>query len=383
MTVLITGGHLTPALGYIDYVRQHHPTVKFLFVGREFSQLGQKSQEQSEVEKRAVQFIAYNAPRLAVVRPLALIKYGFHFLASILSGLWLLLRHRPTVVLSFGGYVAWPIALASFLLGIPLVTHEQTLVAGQANRLIAHLAQAVAVSNTSSLQFFPRAKAVVTGNPLRMSLLISDKKARAPKWLTTAPTLPILYITGGNQGSYIINRTVQQILPQLTKEYLIIHACGNPSDQSDSYRELQRSAKRLPPAQQKNYYVRTWIPEDELLWLYSHCFAAISRAGANTVAELTLFQIPTIYIPLPFAKHNEQEQNVRPLADNGAAIVLPQTRLTPAHLLEQLQLIKKKHRQFQKQLIEFSPPVDGAEKLHHVVTKLATATAENTDEIFS
>ncbi|HEX7017454.1 MAG TPA: glycosyltransferase [Patescibacteria group bacterium] len=374
MTILITGGHLTPALGYIDYVKKNDAQVKVLFAGRKFSQKDQLSHEENEVKKRKVKFITYDAPRLKSTNPLKVLLYFLHFGWSLVAAAWIIIRHQPQVFLSFGGYLAVPMSLASAALGVPVITHEQTVVAGQANTIIAKVATAIAVSYHDSLAHFPKEKTTVTGNALRASLLNSSR-TKVPTWLPSKVTQPIIYITGGNQGSFIINRTVQQILPQLTKKYVVIHACGNPSSQGNYLEELSKASKKLPATQRKNYVVKSWFPDDELVWIYTHCQAAVSRAGANTVAELTLFAIPSIYVPLPFAKNNEQELNIKLLIDQQASILLPQAKLTPPELLAQLETLIKKQRTFKHRLQQFKPDINGAEKIHQLVRTTIADTA--------
>jgi UDP-N-acetylglucosamine--N-acetylmuramyl-(pentapeptide) pyrophosphoryl-undecaprenol N-acetylglucosamine transferase len=119
----------------------------------------------------------------------------------------LLGRLRPAIVVATGGFVAVPTAVAAAARRLPLLVHEQVVVPGLANRFIGRLADRVAVTFTASARAFPRAKVVVTGNPVRPELLAGER-ARAFAGFGLDPALPLLYITGGALGAHRVNRVV-------------------------------------------------------------------------------------------------------------------------------------------------------------------------------
>lgn len=366
MKILISGGHLTPALAVIDYIQDQHPETKIIFVGRKFSQdkLKQPSNEAQEVKKREVPFVTLNAPRMSHDLPLNLVLRLPAFILATCSAINILLTQKPTVFLSFGGYLALPLALACYLLRIPIVTHEQTKAAGLANQIIGKLAQKVAISHSSSGRYFQAKKTILTGNPLRAALFKTQKR---PNWLPTAPNKPLLYITGGNQGSEIINSITQQALRPLLSQWFVVHQCGNPTSQRNYKAELEQSFQRLSATLRGSYIVREWVNENELAWLYQHASVVISRAGANTVAELIAHHLPAILIPLPFARHDEQALNAQYMADLGGAEVLPQKELNSVTLLKKLAVVKKYHSTMKQHLSDTQTPADAAAKLYQVL----------------
>jgi UDP-N-acetylglucosamine--N-acetylmuramyl-(pentapeptide) pyrophosphoryl-undecaprenol N-acetylglucosamine transferase len=317
MKILITGGHLTPALSFIDYVQDQHPQDKLVFVGREFSQdaLQQEAVEHYEVNKRGVPFIVFSAVRLGPVFFKQILANSRVFYLSVKQARAILKKQRPLVLVSFGGYLAAPFALAAWAMRIPVITHEQTLTVGLANRLIGRLAKKIAISFPQTAQSLPAHKTVLTGNLLRAGVF--KVRHPRPKWLPEKIKLPLVLVMGGNQGSLTINKVIANTLPELLTDWTIIHQCGKPTDQHNYLEILEREKKRQPKNLQANYFIREWLDETDLFWIYNHAFCAISRSGANTTQELAAVKLPSVLIPLPHAHGDEQHKRVEPLFWNS------------------------------------------------------------------
>jgi UDP-N-acetylglucosamine--N-acetylmuramyl-(pentapeptide) pyrophosphoryl-undecaprenol N-acetylglucosamine transferase len=244
---------------------------------------------------------------------------------------WALLRRlRPDVVVATGGFVAVPTAIAAAIRRRPLLVHEQVAVPGLANRLLARFADRIAVTFTASAAAFPDAKVVWTGNPVRPELLAGDA-ARAVRRFDLDPAWPLVYVTGGAQGSHRINRAVGAVLESLLAVCQIVHQCGHNEFNDAGW--LLHQAEQLPPALRARYGVVPFVTEG-LGDLYAAARLAIGRAGAGTVTELAAVGLPAILIPLPEARGDEQTANARVLADAGAAILALQHELTPDGLAD-------------------------------------------------
>jgi UDP-N-acetylglucosamine--N-acetylmuramyl-(pentapeptide) pyrophosphoryl-undecaprenol N-acetylglucosamine transferase len=369
MNILISGGHLTPALAFIEYLQAQHPEVKVTFVGRLYSQdrLKQQSQEHSEVTRRGIEFVPFFAPRISSGNVLDRVVYSCQLVISVFQALLIVLRYRPSVFLTFGSYVAVPLALASAMLRIPIVTHEQTRTVGEATKFISRLAKVVALSHASSQSQLPGKKTVVTGNPLRRQLFVTQPR---PDWAPPTSEKPLLYITGGNQGSEMINLMVQQTLKALIKHWQVIHQSGGATAKRNYLKELNKARSQLSPVLQADYSVREWINESELGWIYSRATVVVARSGANTVQELAALQIPSILVPLPFAHHDEQTLNAKYLADTGGAILLAQKELSPQSLLAATEKARKFSRSMKNKLKVLTVPLDADAQLYQVVTKV-------------
>jgi len=246
-----------------------------------------------------------------------------------------------------------PVAYSAWLMKIPVATHEQTTVSGTANKLIAQIAQKVFVTFESSLQYYPKKKAVLTGLPIREELLKSKKKLFTNKKKT-------IYITGGKQGSHYINEEVFKILPELLKRFIVIHQTGSSSLYSD-IKEAQRFKA-------KNYLAKEYFFEDEIGSIFNSADFVISRSGAHTVYELLILKKPAILIPIPWSSHNEQLQNAKMLEGLGLAKILTQDDLQKGKLLETILDFEKNLEKFR--LKEEVKAVNASEKILREIEKL-------------
>lgn len=242
---------------------------------------------------------------------------------------------EPDVVLSTGGYVAVPVGLAARAVGVALLVHEQTTRLGLANRLLLRRATAIALSSPTSVELLPagvRARAVVTGNPIRVELLRGDagSAVTALGWGGWDASLPTVYVTGGAQGSVQVNRLVEAVLEQVLPRANVVHQCG-----SSSLVDLRRRAERLPAGLAGRYRVIEFVGS-ELPDVLALADVVVSRSGAGTLAELTALGKPSVLIPLIPTGGNEQELNARYLQQAGAAHALLGHRPTPQDLQEAL-----------------------------------------------
>ena len=352
--LLITGGHLTPALGLIDYLQKARPEVKIVFLGRELAQIGtgQKSWEKSEILARRLSFIPFEAQKTGSFNPVT-------FPQTIKNAQAILQRNKISHVLSFGGYLALPVAIAAKGLNLPVITHEQTRVLGRANRAISIFASQTALSFADTkLPIYVR-RTVVTGNPLRPQLFL---ESAAPSWFKPEKQLPILYVAGGSQGSQALNELIWSILSPLLQEYVIVHQVGRASQVRNPLVQAQSIARSQALANRR-YFAREFLSVQELAYFYPRLHLAVSRSGANTVAELTAFRVPTLYLPLPQANYHEQELNAQALAKIGAARCCRQKDLVPVGLLAEIQTLAQQRILIEEKLQTLPSDQGAAERL--------------------
>lgn len=320
MKLLITGGHLTPALAMIDWIKANQPSTELVFVGRLESRTGMQAQEAQEITNRQLPFISFQAPKFALVSAWYWPKKIWELMLATIRALHIILQEQPTAVLTFGGYLAVPIVLAAWCARIPIVTHEQTRTVGLANRFIGKLATKVGIAFAASLPFFNPNKTTIVGNPMRAAVLA--KNLPPPQWFHNSTGKPLLVVTGGSQGSEAINHCIDAALPELLKHWCVVH---------------QRGPKNYSTSQSVGYFSREWLTDVELSWLWHQPkVLSVSRAGANTVTELAVTGVPSVLIPLPFAYQDEQRVNAEWLVNLGGAILLLQQQLSPETLLEAL-----------------------------------------------
>lgn len=293
--ILLTGAHLTPALALQAELEKHHFPVEFL---------------------------SLNSPKFNRHEPFKSI-FSFLKLPYYVILAWQKInRLRPAVVVSFGGYSALPVCLAAKINRLPLLIHEQTFGAGITSRITAVLAAKVAVSWPASLAYFPRHKTVLTGNPIRQELLhLKPAAGTTPK---------SIYITGGHQGSLVINQAIAPLIPGLVKHYRVYHQFG-----------LAQKPEFWPKFKAKRYLVKPWFEAKELAQILAQNCLVISRSGINIVTELAWLNRRAILIPLATAQKNEQLANASFLQSLGLALILPQSNLSPDSLLAAINLAGK------------------------------------------
>ena len=339
--IMITGGHLTPALAILDEL-ESRGYKNFVWVGRRSSQTGdkRKSSEYKVVRKRGIKF--YNLRAGAFPRKWNLkvfftnIKRTIQLPIGFLSAIGIVSKEKPNIIISFGGYLALPVVIAGKLFGKKIITHEQTVVSGLSNRLISKFADKILVSWEQSLKHFPQSKTVQTGNPIRKEVF----KIQTNDFVFENE-LPITYVTGGAQGANTINWRLLEILPKVLKKTNIIHQTGSSSVTKD-YEKALKKKKRLPGKLQRNYVVRKHIYGKQIGEIFNKSSLVISRAGANTMSELLALGKLSIIIPIPWSSGDEQTKNARFLEELGLATVIIQDELTPNLLKERILIMLEK-----------------------------------------
>lgn len=251
--------------------------------------------------------------------------------AGVVQARRLLGRLAPDLVFATGGFVALPTVLAARSRRIPIVVHEQTSVPGLANRFAGRVARKVAITFPQTGTEFPPDKVVVTGNPLRPELQGGSREAGLAR-LSLDPSLPVIYVTGGAQGSHPINRAVGETLAPLLETCQVIHQSGDNPETGDR-RWLEEQARALPAQLRSRYRLIPYV-EDELREVYAVASLVVGRAGAGTVNECCHLGLPALYIPLPGTSGDEQTANARLVQAAGGAVLFPQVALTPRSLLE-------------------------------------------------
>lgn len=369
-TIVITGGHVTPAIALIDALRQRQD-IQLVFVGRKHAIEGSStvSFEYRLVMEKGIRFISIAAGRLQRQFTVTTIPSLFKIPVGFVQSLLFCIRERPTLIVSFGGYVGLPVAVAAWLCHIPVITHEQTLVAGLANRIIARIARRVCVAFPESVNDFPKGKAVYTGLPLRRELFTAFDKA---PYVVDLRHFPLLYVTGGGTGAQSLNHLVFPALSNVLETFTVIHQVG---DVSLSEAKLVHDA--LPAVYKDRYIAVPYIPVSHLSWIMKNAALVVGRAGANTVIELAAFGKVAVLVPLPWSGGGEQQMNADWLAKHTGVLVVSQENLTPSQLTASIRETWKNISELQKRAITFAShiPHDGTAKLvgeiEHIIHPIA------------
>ncbi|HEX9372114.1 MAG TPA: undecaprenyldiphospho-muramoylpentapeptide beta-N-acetylglucosaminyltransferase [Roseiflexaceae bacterium] len=341
--IMVTGGgssgHISPALAIIRTIGELAGGAgwqpQFRYVG------GTRGIERRLVEAQGVDFVGIATGKLRRYFSLENLTDTLRVPAGVAQAIVEVRRFRPDVLLSTGGYVGVPPVVAAWLQRVPILTHEQTVQIGLANRITALLATRIALTFESAARELPprlRRKAIVTGNPVR-PLIFGGDRAEGARLAGFAPEddhMPAVYVTGGSQGARIINRAVEAALPELLAICRVVHQCGEqPAGEEQDYDRLARAAAQLPPDLRRRYYFTRFVG-NEIRHVFALADLVVGRAGAGTIAEVCVLGKPAVYIPLVPTGGDEQTRNAQACAAAGAATIIPQAELTCARLLAEL-----------------------------------------------
>ena len=236
---------------------------------------------------------------------------------------------RPAAVIGFGGYPAMPALLAAFAEGIPTAIHEQNAVLGRVNRLVAGKVDAIALSyeDTQRLSAKHSDKTRLVGNPVRDQVLAL--RARPYPLLEEDGIFRVL-VTGGSQGASILSQVVPDGLAMLPVTFRRRLQVTHQARIEDIDAVRAKYAEHEIPAE-----LATYLPDlpEQLAWAH----LVIARAGASTLAELTVAGRPAILVPLPSATDDHQTVNAREMTKAGGARTIAQGDFTPVELAKQMQ----------------------------------------------
>ena len=230
---------------------------------------------------------------------------------------------RPDVVFSKGGFVSVPVVRAAYSLGIPCIIHESDMTPGLANKLCIPVAKKVCCNFPETFRMLPASIAVLTGSPIRKELVMGNKEA-GYKLCGFDASKPVIMVVGGSLGSAAINQAVRDILPELLKDFQVVHLCGK--EKMDNLLLTTSGYKQFE-------YIKS-----EMKDIFAMADIVISRAGANAISELLSLKKPNILIPLPSSSsRGDQILNAQSFESQGFSILIDEDDLTNKLLLEKIQ----------------------------------------------
>src|SRR3989344_3570999 len=333
-----TGGHFYPIIAVsealTDLVREERLIAPNLYY------LAPNSFDQKALFENGITHISIPAGKMRRYFSLLNVTDLFVTLFGTLLALITLYRLYPDVVMSKGGYGSVPTGLAARLLGIPVVIHESDAKPGRATLLAAKFATKIAISFESAANYFPakvQSRIARTGIPIRKALMRLETEG-ARQYLGLEPGVPTILILGGSQGAMKINEVVLSSLPELASLANIIHQTGQAH-----FKNVEGVAQvvlaKSPHA--TRYHPFNYLDEVSLQRSAGVMDLVVSRAGANSIAEIGLWKKPAILIPIPEAVSHDQRSNAYAYARTGAAIVLEEENLTPHLLVSEVERILK------------------------------------------
>lgn len=358
--IFITGGHLSPAIAVIEEMKKKFPAWHLIFLGRTIAMESDvsASSEYEEIQKREVRFLPVTTGRMRRDISLeALTSYG-KIPLGFLQSLWYCLTQRPDLILSFGGYVSLPVACAGWLLGIPVITHEQTHRLGFANSLIALFSDVLFLSYEDTKGVYLKEKTVVTGLPIRKEFFFPPKISS----FSVSSGKPILYITGGTTVAVTLNEIIFPVISRLVKKYIVIHQTGKKS-----FPAAKNIKENIPINLRASYLPYEYLNAQDVSWIMHHMALVVGRSGANTVAEVSLLSKNAVFIPLPWSGKGEQKENALYYAQSGRAEVLNQKDLTTEKLYASI--LRQTKALSENKTGKLSLNEDAAERLTDIIVR--------------
>ena len=319
-----TAGHVTPNIALLPRLRELQYDIHYIgsYTGI----------EKELIEKQQIPYHGISSGKLRRYFSLKNFTDPFRVLKGFSEANHLIKTLKPDVIFSKGGFVSVPVVIAGKRNHVPVIIHESDMTPGLANRISIPSAYRVCCNFPETLKALPEDKAVLTGSPIRQELMTGDpEKARAFCGFTDEK--PVILVVGGSLGATAVNQAVRAILPELLKDFQVIHLCGKG--------KLDTSLNNLEG------YVQFEYIQDELRHLFALSDIVISRAGANAICELLALQKPNLLIPLSAsASRGDQILNARSFERQGFSKVLEEETLTNELLLDTVHELYDNRQQY-------------------------------------
>lgn len=330
--IIITGGHLTPAwITAKELLKNGYSNL--LWVGTKYTQKGDTSTspEFQLVNELDIAFFHFKTGKLwrkwnkftykNAILDILLIPYGFG------TALIKIIKEKPAMILSFGGYVSLPFVIFGKLLGKKIITHEQVLSPGLSSKIVAKFADKILISWPETEKFFNKSKTELTGNP---SWVMSQN--RKTDTINFNTKLPIVTIIGGNQGAKVVNASVFAALPDLLQVANVIHQTGRSEVTGDKYKASEIKSE-LPENLKERYVFFPYI-SDNIYEIMEKSDLIVTRGGANAMTDIIAKSKKSIVIPIPWSSGEEQLKNAKYMEELGlAAIIQYEKDINPEQLL--------------------------------------------------
>jgi UDP-N-acetylglucosamine--N-acetylmuramyl-(pentapeptide) pyrophosphoryl-undecaprenol N-acetylglucosamine transferase len=317
-----TGGHLYPGIAIAREILAQ-PGNEAVFVGTE------QGIEARVLPKEGLPVRFITAGRLKGMSIGSRMRTLFTLPAGVAQSVGLLRRELPDAVVGVGGYASGPVALAAWLLSIPVMIVEPNSYAGLANRVAGRFAAKIFVCfpGRDTQGFFPAEKKVLTGPLVRKDITAGNREQALAAFGLESGRFT-LFVMGGSGGAHAINMAMKDAAPELQSvaNLQVLHQTGEKDveEVKAGYQAARVQAVVLP-------YIT------DMAGAYAAADLVVSRSGATTVAELAVCGKRAVLIPYPFAADNHQEHNARSLAERGGGEVIVQKDLTPAKLAAVIQ----------------------------------------------
>jgi UDP-N-acetylglucosamine--N-acetylmuramyl-(pentapeptide) pyrophosphoryl-undecaprenol N-acetylglucosamine transferase len=325
-----TGGHIFPAVSIANAIKELYPDVDILFIGAE----GRMEMEKVPAEGYKI----VGLPVIGMKRKLTLEAFTFIFklMKSLRKAKKIIKDFDPQVVVGVGGYASGPALKAASKLKIPYLIQEQNSYPGITNKLLAKKAVKICVAYDNMENFFPAAKIIKTGNPVRQGIKdLEQKRTEAFSYFKLSNSKPTILIVGGSLGARTINLSISKYLEKIVENDIqIIWQTGK------TY--IETAKQEVEKINSPNIFVSDFIYKMD--YAYSAADIIISRAGAGTISELCIVGKPAILVPSPNVAEDHQTKNALALTSQDAALLVTDSKSIDNLVTKAMELINDKNK---------------------------------------
>lgn len=321
-----TGGHFFPLIAVAEEIRRVIEEQKLLAIKLYY--FSDTPYDKRALFENGIEYVYVPAAKNRIYGGLQNYIDMIKLVPACISALGKLFSVYPDVVFSKGGYASFPTVFAARILGIPVIIHESDTVPGRVSVWSAKFAKNIAIAHPQAASFFPKEKTALVGIPIRKE--VREKATFGMhEFFTFSPNLKTIVMLGGSSGAEAINDVILDSLDILLPEYQIIHQVGlKNADEITSRIDVVLKNKELL----SRYKIFGLMNPLEMKMSAGIADLVVTRAGSTSLAEIALWGIPSIIVPIPESISRDQRSNAYEYARTGAGEVIEQANLSPTIL---------------------------------------------------
>lgn len=348
--IILTGGgsagHVTPNIALFPELRRLNYEIQYIGTCDGI--------ERKLIEKEKIKYHIISSGKLRRYFDIKNFLDPFKVLKGITDSIIIMKKEKPDIVFSKGGFVSVPVVIGAFICGIPVIAHESDITPGLANRIASTYCTKICVTFPETVNSIKRKKGVLTGTPIRKSIL-NGNKALGSKICGFEGKKPIILIIGGSLGSRFLNDIIRNNIEKITDRYDIIHICGKGN--------IDNSIKT------KTCYKQFEYVNEELPHLMQAADIIVSRAGANLIFEILALRKPNLLIPLSKkSSRGDQILNAESFKKSGFSEVIEEEEVNDESFLKKLDYVYENRFKYIKAM-ESSSLQNGIDSIIKIIEK--------------
>ena len=337
-----TGGHFYPLIAVAQKVNQ---TIdKEHIIGAKLFYISDDPYDKEILIENGLHFEKIKTGKMRTYFSFKNFSDGLKVFFGVINAIFKLFSIYPDVVFGKGGYASFPTIFAARILRIPVIIHESDSVPGRVNKWAGHFAKKVAVSFPEAAAYFPKKVVAWTGQPIMAEIEHKATREEALEYFKMEPKVPVILILGGSQGAELINNTVLDALPRLTKNYQIIHQTGIKNFRVVSGQaEVALTVDKYKP----RYRPVAYLNSLQMKMAAGAATVIVSRAG-STLFEIAGWGVPSILVPFTNSNADHSRKNAFNYARAGACSVVEEMNMTANLLSSEIERITENKTDYEK-----------------------------------